>query len=143
MGVYLSLREVYIANNSYVDVDDIGVDENALLCHTIKSDCCGRPNRAGEWYFPNGITVGTRGGSQDEFYRDRGTQVVRLNRRQGTFTDRGLFRCEVPDSWNTMQTIYVNVGTKTIILSVHVLIVLMYQFSGCGTSDHLSFWSYY
>ena len=35
------LNKMVIANNSYVDVDDIGANETALLCHTDKSDGCG------------------------------------------------------------------------------------------------------
>ena len=112
------LNEAPITNNSYVDVNDIGVNETALLCRTNKSDCCGEvPNRAGHWHFPNGTRVGIQGMSQDEFYRDRGTQVVRLNHRQGTFTERGLFRCEVPDHNNKMQTIYINIGMLSVLLS--------------------------
>ena len=100
-----------------MDVDDIGVNENALLCHTDKRDCCGEPpNRDGEWYFPNGTKVGIQGISQDEFYRNRGTQVVRLNHQQGiSQTERGLFRCEVPDSKNVTQTVYVNIGIHFLI----------------------------
>ena len=110
-GVFVCLHRVTIANDSYVDVDVIGEGANALLCRTDKLSCCGEPpNRAGEWYFPNGTMVGIQGGTQDEFYRDRATQVVRLNHRQGTFTERGLFRCEVPDASNTVQTVYVNIG---------------------------------
>ena len=111
VGVSLILNGTEIANNSYVDVDDIGANENALLCHTDKHDCCREhPNRAGEWYFPNGTVVGTGGASQDEFYRDRATQVVRLNRRQGTSTERGLFLCQVPDSNHILQIVYINIG---------------------------------
>ena len=120
-GVYLSLNGTAIANNGYVAVDDIGEgDAAALLCHTDKVDCCTdmmRQTRAGEWYFPNGTRVGTFGGFQDEFYRNRGTQVVRLNRRQGTFTERGLFRCEVPDSDNVTQSVYINIGMLSISLA--------------------------
>ena len=98
-----------------MDVDDIGEGNTAaLLCHTNKTNCCTNEmgqTRAGEWYFPNGTSVGVEGASQDEFYRNRGTQVVRLNHRQGTPTERGRFRCEVPDSNNVMQTVYVNIGT--------------------------------
>ena len=110
MNVSLSLRGAPIANNSYVDVDDIGVNENALLCHTDKRDCCSHQNRAGEWYFPSGTRVGISGNSQDEFYRDRATQVVRLNHRQGTSTERGLFLCQVPDSNHILQIVYINIG---------------------------------
>ena len=115
-GVYLSLSGTAIAYNSYVAVDDIGEGDAALLCHTDKTPCCGPPNRAGEWYYPGGYYVGIQGGSSDEFYRNRGTQVVRLNRRQGTFTERGLFRCEVPDARNIVRFIYVNIGMSLIIM---------------------------
>ena len=110
-SVRLTLKGAPIANNSYVDVDDIGEGDNALLCHTNKEDCCGEyPNRAGEWYFTNGTMVGTEGGTQDEFYRNRATKVVRLNHRQGTFTEKGCFLCKVPDASNTIQTVNVNIG---------------------------------
>ena len=94
-----------------MDVDDIDDGNDALLCHTNKTNCCGEPpNRTGEWYFPNGTKVGIEEATQDEFYRDRASQVVRLNRRQGTFTERGLFQCEVPDSNNNSQSVSVNIG---------------------------------
>ena len=110
-GVFLSLKGQSIANNSYVDVDDIGEGDDALLCHTTKIDCCyEHPNRAGEWFFPNGTSVVNLGSSYGEFYRNRGPQVVRLNHRKGTFA-RGLFRCEIPDANYNMQTIYINIGT--------------------------------
>ena len=109
--MFLSLRGQSIANNSYVNINDIGEYEDALLCHSDKPGCCsGPPNRAGEWYYPNGTRVETMGRSDDEFYRDRGTQVVRLNHRPGSFTERGLFRCEVPDASNINQRIYMNIG---------------------------------
>ena len=89
-------------------IDAIGENDAALLCHTDKPGCC-RANRTGEWYFPNGTKVGR---FQDEFYRDRETQVVRLNRHKGSFTEfeRGLFQCEIPDSSNMTQTVYVHIG---------------------------------
>ena len=108
-GVRLSLRGVSIANNGYVNVDDVGEGDDALLCHTDKSDCCDY-YRVGEWYYPSGNIVRTMGGSGDEFYRNRGPQVVRLNRRQGTFTERGLFQCEVPDASYIYHSVYVNIG---------------------------------
>ena len=43
-----------------MDVDDIGENDTALLCHTNKTDCCRGPldhNKAGEWYYPNGTEV--------------------------------------------------------------------------------------
>ena len=103
-----------------MDVHDIGINQAALFCNTDKTDCCGEvPNRVGEWYYPNGTKVGTEGGSQaDEFYRNRGTQVIRLNRRNDIVTGRhpGLFRCEVPDADNITQNIYINIGMLSISL---------------------------
>ena len=114
----MSLNGKNITNNSYVDVHDIGINQTALLCNTDKTNCCGEPpNRAGKWYFPSGTEVKTRGGFQDEFYRDRGRQVVRLHHRIGTFTERGLFRCEVPDADDIMQSITINIGMISMLLS--------------------------
>ena len=110
--MFLSLKGQFIANDSYVDVDDIGSGGDALLCHTNKTDCCGElPNRAGEWYPGySEDTVGTQRTSNYEFYRDRGPQVVRLNHRKGFSPARGRFRCEVPDANYNMQTRYINIG---------------------------------
>ena len=112
-GVHLSLRGVSIANNSYVDVDNIGVNDNALLCHTNKSTCCETPTayRAGHWYFPNEMPVKILGSNPPEnvFYRNRGPSIVRLNRR-GNPSERGRFQCEVPDANTIIQRIFVDIG---------------------------------
>ena len=112
-GVFLSLKGVPIANNGYVDVDNIGENDAALLCHTNKIECCDFPNRIGEWYFPCNKTmkVGTLGdpARNNTFYRNRGPSIVRLNCR-GNPSQRGCFRCEVPDANNVNQIIFVNIG---------------------------------
>jgi hypothetical protein len=113
-GVFLSLKGQFIANYGYVDVNDIGEGDDALLCHTNKTDCCRKPpNRAGEWYYPEGYRVGVQGvgfAYYEEFYRDRGNGVVRLNRRQDIIGRLGVFRCEIPDANNNIQDVHVNVG---------------------------------
>ena len=111
-GIYLSLRGVYIANNSYVDVDDIGEADAALLCHTNKIDCC-RFFREGEWYFPNSSQVQTEAwhyssGFSEFFYRNRQEQAVRLNRR-GNPLERGHFHCVIPDANYVNQILNVNI----------------------------------
>ena len=112
-GVSLTLNGVPVANNSYVDIEDIGESDDALLCSTDKTDCCTPDDgtRAGEWYFPDETKVSIRGANPPEnlFYRNRGQSVVRLN-RHGNPSERGLFRCQVPDASNTMQSIYINIG---------------------------------
>ena len=114
-SVHLTLKGAPIANHSFVDVDDIGEGDAALLCHTNKTDCCmGHRNRAGEWYFScnQDMKVGILGNpplASSLFYRNRGLSVVRLN-RHGNPSQRGCFRCEVPDANNVNQTIFVNIG---------------------------------
>ena len=115
------IKGAAITNNGYVDVADIGEGNDALLCHTDKADCCtnmmGR-TRAGEWYFlgneDNIMRVETLGipPRNDTFYRDRHISVVRLNRR-GSPQERGLFRCEVPDTNNVNQMLSVNIGKSS------------------------------
>ena len=67
--------------------------------------------RDGEWYFTctQDMPVGRLGTRNNVFYRDRGSSVVRLKRR-GTTSERGCFRCEVPDANNVTQTIFVNIS---------------------------------
>ena len=98
-----------------MDVDDIGEGDNALLCHTDKADCCTNMRgqvRAGEWYFED-MRVGPLGNPtrNNLFYRNRGTRVVRLNLRGSPpRSERGRFRCTVPDANNITQTLFVNIG---------------------------------
>ena len=117
-GVSLSLRGADIANDGYVNVDDIGFgdDSNALLCHTDKTDCCKSPYMVnGNWHFPNGTVVeGFKAimqsgkGTSNILARNRGNNgVVRLY-RLGNPTDRGHFYCVVPNAAGDDQTIYVN-----------------------------------
>ena len=116
-GVYLSLKGDYLANNSYVDVDDIGEQESALICHTNKTDCCrSDPIRAGEWYFPNGSRVQDGhwnqqfSGVNEYFYRNRGEKIVRLNRYGNSPLERGHFYCELPDANEIDKTLHVNIS---------------------------------
>lgn len=120
-GVYLSLNGVKIPSNGYVDIDDIGNGSRALYCNTDQMMCCDQlSSRRGDWYFPDETAVDVRGktGTGDELYRDRASQAVRLNRRQGSYviTPRGLYRCTVPyimmlaTTSRPPQTISVNIG---------------------------------
>ena len=114
-GVSLSLGGTAIANDGYVDVDDIGFyNDHALLCHTDKTDCCRGSNTAGDWYFPDRTRVGSNTENINlrhtrYFFRNRDNSVVRLRRREAP-TERGRFYCEVPNASDVNQTIYVNIG---------------------------------
>ena len=114
-GVSLSLNGTTIANDSYVDVNDIGhVNDSALLCHTNKSDCCRSNNvNISNWFFPNDTRVQSfeifLGKNTSSFSRNRGDRVVRLLRAR-TPAERGRFYCQVPDVNGVIQTIFVNIG---------------------------------
>ena len=99
-------------NNSAAVLSAVGEGENALLCNTNKEDCCGiSPNQFGEFYYPNGIKVPIAK-QQQGFYRNRGENVVRLNRRDGTTSPTGKYRCEIPDANGLMQDIYITLSAQ-------------------------------
>ena len=98
-------------------LEDIGERESTLLCITTLTACCRASYTAelnvsvlGNWYFPNGTKV-PGAGNVWNFYRDRGQMVVGLNRRGGG--EDGIYRCEIPDSMDVLQTIYIGVYTTS------------------------------
>ena len=105
--VYFENNGKVYTNNSIISLYDIGEGEHALLCRTNRMNCCGTPpNRVGEFYYPSGIQVPINR-QLHGFYRNRGEQVVRLNRREGVTSPNGKYRCEVPDAENVMHKIYI------------------------------------
>ena len=90
-------------------LEDIGEDGDALLCLTNLTACC-RPSESaiGNWFFPNGTKVPSVGRHWG-FYRNRGQMVVRMHRTRGG--EDGIYHCEIPDSVNVTQTIYIGVYT--------------------------------
>ena len=117
--VWFSLNGTIYQNNSIVTLEDIGEGDVALLCKTDQRNCCtpahiGMPDVYGNWLFPNETRVPsetTGNGTQWDFYRTRGQSVVRLNRRRGG--EDGIYRCEIPDTANVIQTIYIGVYNTT------------------------------
>ena len=87
---------------------DIGVDDTALLCITNQTACCRQENRCvlGNWFFPNETRVPSLGITRD-LYRTRGQMMVKLHRRRGG--EDGIYRCEIHDSINVIQGIYIGV----------------------------------
>ena len=93
-------------------LENIGDGDDALFCITNQTACC-QPRYTGEmrsvvgnWFFPNGTTVPATSSNRD-FYSDRGQMVVRMNRRRGGM--EGIYRCEITDAMNVIQTIYIGV----------------------------------
>ena len=95
------------ANNSVVDVNDIGsTNYEALLCLTNASNCCGN-NRGnqGEWYLPSGVPV-------NAINRNRGPSVLRLISTLNDnmhYPDGGMYRCEIPDAGGFNQNVYIGI----------------------------------
>ena len=119
-GVYLSLKGVVYANNSVIQITEIGetndTSNNGLQCITDRRPCCQAPsNRFGEWYFPGGMTtvLGPLQGPTT-FSRTRGYDgTVNLNRvNANVMMPTGLFCCVVPDVTSTDTTTCINIGEK-------------------------------
>ena len=96
-------------NNSIVSLAEIGEGRDALLCITNGTDCCrgSQLTSTREWYFPNGTQVRVYG-SGDSIYRDRGSSVVRLNRRHNATSPTGIYQCVIP-SLTGLINIYIGI----------------------------------
>ena len=111
-GVHLSLGDV--GNNSNIFITDIGEDSEALPCYTDLTQCCRSNDTSddigvlGEWLYPNGSAV-EPSMSGNDFYRNRGPSLVRLNRRNNATSPEGQFCCVVPDATFTNVTVCANI----------------------------------
>ena len=97
-------------NNSVFFMTDIGENNMALMCVTDHVQCC-QTVRAGEWLYPDNTLVSTSGAGMN-FYRDRGSQVVRLHRRNNALSPTGRYHCTIPDASGAMQTLVANIVGK-------------------------------
>ena len=88
-------------------LEDIGTGDDALLCMTNLTAPSENTSVLGDWYFPNG----TRNSGGGDFYTTRSQTVVGLNRNKGG--PDGMYRCEILDSMNVTQTIYIGVHTAS------------------------------
>ena len=104
----MSLNGQPIANNSNVLLRSIGEgDAGALLCRTDNTFCCSLPyHRFGEWFYPGGRMVPILGVGEP-YYRNRGTSLIRLNRRPSEGLSEmytGIYCCRIPDQNHVIQT---------------------------------------
>ena len=102
----IELNGTYYRNNSEIAITEVGEEDNALKCRTDLNTCCSHFNpgqsRGGEWRYPNNSLVGYI--SSGDIYRDRGSMVVSLYRRNAT-QPTGLYCCEVPTAADPNATI--------------------------------------
>ncbi len=95
-------------------ITDIGEGDDALLCMTDNTECCDSPDE-GEFFYPDDTAVGFF--VSNSLYRNRGEQVVRLNRRNGATSPLGRYRCAIPDASGVTRSVYVNIAAG---MSVHL-----------------------
>ena len=110
-GVYLSLGS---GNNTNILITDIGEGDEALLCYTDLAQCCRGDEMSsrmalGWWFYPNRSSIDS-GGFGGDFYRNRDSSLVRLNRRNNATSPVGQFCCVVPDATFTNVTVCANLG---------------------------------
>ena len=102
-----------LSGRTYYDGDtllitDIGEEDDALLCVTDNTECC-RSGGDGEFFYPDGGTaVGFS--NTNSLYRNRGEQVIRLNRRNSATSPLGRYRCDTPDASGMTRSIFINIG---------------------------------
>jgi len=81
------------SNNSLLNIEDIGINDNALFCFTNITTCCRGVDMTTvirEWIYPNGDNVGNR--ATNIISRSRGPQSVVLHRND-TLHPVGIFKC--------------------------------------------------
>jgi len=103
-----------LSNNSILALEDVGKDKDSVICWTDRQDCCHSTftvgGSLGKWYFPDRSTVKFSADYElsdrkSPIYRNRGHQVVALNRRRGG--EDGVYWCEIPDEQGKMHSVYV------------------------------------
>lgn len=107
LTVYFELNGDVYTNNSVLLLNKVGEGDGSLLCKTNRKKCCGTPpNRYGEFYYPSRDRVPINK-YQENFYRNRGDGLIRLNRRYNAVSPTGRFSCVILDAQGILQTLYV------------------------------------
>ena len=106
---------------------DIGDgDAAALQCTTDSTTCCrnnqGGETRGGDFFFPvangGGGTVPRLADAIDGYYRNRDSQLVRLNREpSGVIT--GQFRCNIPSASGVDVDLFINISEFVVCNAYH------------------------
>ena len=99
------------SNNSLLNMEEIGVDSNALFCLTNITQCCTSGGRdiIRDWYYPNNNRIGIK--ASNTISRTRGSQSVILH-RDNTLQPVGIFRCQINND-NVYVGIYPENSGKT------------------------------
>ena len=135
------LSGVSYADGATVLLSEIGEGENSLNCTTTQTDCCGQnadgvpvpAERRGEFYYPNGTPVPTRGGAGgDGLFRGRGYQFIVLQRLStaATTPPTGRYCCDIPDRNGVSRNMFINIGElyHLLTLCVHKRVIVFFVY---------------
>ena len=99
-----------LTNNSYIHYTNIFDGDRALKCVTDNENCC-TDSDVGNWRDERGRAVHKGADGAICLYVTRGQEVVSLNRKSDCIPDTsGLWRCDIPDSSDVMQSIYIYIS---------------------------------
>ena len=112
-----------------VTLTDIGENRTALFCPTDRSACCRVSDTGakahGVWLLPGGSSVvGSFKAVAGMFYRSRGASAVLLHRDSATLGSSGVFTCNIPDSADLPQQVFVGIYPPDAgIVTKHLILV--------------------
>ena len=127
----LSFMSQTLANNSYVDISQVGRPDyggKGVRCITDLTTCCtdsDGPHR-GDWYFPNGTRLPFAAPNIDTF-EVREPQRVDIRRNSYAKSPTGIYRCDIP-------TVAVHDDDDTSVRDTPVYVGL-YTASGCMRTE--------
>ena len=112
-----------------VTLTDIGEDRAALFCLTDHAACCRGSDTgasgSGVWLLPGGSPViGSLKAVAGMFYRSRGASAVLLHHDSDALGPSGVFTCNIPDSANHSQQVFVGIYPPNAgIVTRHLILV--------------------
>ena len=102
-----------LTNNSYIYYASIFDDFTALKCVTDNHNCC-TDSDDGNWRDERGRAVHQEVDGATCFYVTRQRKVINLNHKRDCIPDTsGVWRCDIPDSSELMQSIYIYISNDT------------------------------
>ena len=116
----LSFTSQTLANNSYVDISQVG-NVGSIQCITDLATCCSgiQGQHRGDWYFPDGDRL-PFAGDGDIIVETRYAQRVDLRRRSNVNSPTGIYRCDIPttdvhddNDISVRDTVYVGLYTAS------------------------------
>ena len=128
-GLGILFGSVLYPNKSVVTLTDIGEDRVALFCLADRPACCRESDTGtsgrGTWLLPGKTPVVQKSGAvTDMFYRSIGTSVVILHRDSATLGPSGVFTCNIPDSADLPQQVFVGIYPPDAgIVTKHLILV--------------------